>query len=297
MNTYVKSFESINESMKQYGIVLIKGKPRGKNGEPMLYAAHVNTWAELRPGAVMLFLSDIFYRIIKDGDKLKGVKINWRDEDSLKAALNFKAPGRMSVVRNNNKTPYHWKTLKHTSLRSALDAVEGDFFGSEYIFESESSQDSIYEIVANSAIDSIFRDGKNVVVLDWTIPSNLFSDSITGDDYHGTNDIEWEVSFDCIYVGQPEMDEKLEAKDLRRFELMIWFDSEFSYNLIYDPGDRDTPPDSDTDIFDITTKINSITVDGEEVSLETDAWLDALVSDMDDYDISSFIRKKHSQFI
>ena len=66
---YIKPFEPINESMKQHGILLIKGKPKGKNKQQMLFATHVNTWAELRPGAMMMFLSDTFYRVIKEGDK------------------------------------------------------------------------------------------------------------------------------------------------------------------------------------------------------------------------------------
>jgi hypothetical protein len=134
MNQYIQSFEALFESMIQHGIVLIKGKPRGKNKEQMLYATHVNNWIELRPGATLLFLSDSFYRIIAEDGRLKGVKIDWRDEDSLKASLNFKSPGKLSVVRNNNKTPYHWKTLKHTNLRDALDAVQYDINSNDYIF-------------------------------------------------------------------------------------------------------------------------------------------------------------------
>jgi hypothetical protein len=295
MNLYIKPFEPINESMKQHGIILIKGKPKGKGKEQMLFATHVNTWTELRPGAKMMFLSDIFYRVIKDDDKLKGVKINWRDEDSLKDALNFKAPGKLSVVLNNNKTPYHWKTLKHTNLRDALDSVEGDLNGSSFVFESTDSLESIEEIVTDDVIDSIFKDGKNVIVLDWDIPDYELTDNIDSDERRGTERSEWEATFDCIYVGRPELDEELKEMELDRFEVTIYFETTFSFEQWYDPGDRDTPPDSDIEITDIDTDILSISIGGIEVDGPSD--LKKIIGDPDGPDFESFIKKKHERFI
>jgi hypothetical protein len=295
MNLYIKPFEPINESMKQHGIILIKGKPKGKGKEQMLFATHVNTWTELRPGAKMMFLSDIFYRVIKDDDKLKGVKINWRDEDSLKDALNFKAPGKLSVVLNNNKTPYHWKTLKHTNLRDALDSVEGDLNGSSFVFESTDSLESIEEIVTDDVIDSIFKDGKNVIVLDWDIPDYELTDNIDSDERRGTERSEWEATFDCIYVGRPELDEELKEMELDRFEVTIYFETTFSFEQWYDPGDRDTPPDGDIEITDIDTDILSISIGGIEVDGPSD--LKKIIGDPDGPDFESFIKKKHERFI
>jgi hypothetical protein len=295
MNLYIKPFEPINESMKQHGIILIKGKPKGKGKEQMLFATHVNTWTELRPGAKMMFLSDIFYRVIKDDDKLKGVKINWRDEDSLKDALNFKAPGKLSVVLNNNKTPYHWKTLKHTNLRDALDSVEGDLNGSSFVFESTDSLESIEEIVTDDVIDSIFKDGKNVIVLDWDIPDYELTDNIDSDERRGTERSEWEATFDCIYVGRPELDEELKEMELDRFEVTVYFETTFSFEQWYDPGDRDTPPDGDIEITDIDTDIVSISIGGIEVDGPSD--LKKIIGDPDGPDFESFIKKKHERFI
>lgn len=130
---HIIPFEAVFESIQQHGIVLIKGKPRGKDGEKRLYATHVNTWVEARPGATRLFISDSFYRIFKEDGKLKGHRIDWRDEDQLRDSLNFKTSSKLSVVANNNKTPYHWKTLKHTNLRDALDAVQHDIKDFEYL--------------------------------------------------------------------------------------------------------------------------------------------------------------------
>ena len=295
MNQYIKPFEPINESMKQHGILLIKGKPKGKNKEQMLFATHVNTWAELRPGAMMMFLSDTFYRVIKEGDKLKGVKINWRSEDSLKDSLNFKAPGKLSVVRNNTKTPYHWKTLKHTNLRDALDSVEGDLLGSSFIFESTDSLESIEETVIEDTIDSIFKDGKNVIILDWDIPENDLEDNLDSDERSGTETVEWEASFDCLHIGRPELDATLAEMELNRFEVLITFTSDFSFTQWYDPGDRDTPPDGGVEITDCETEIISISVGGIE---STDSFdLEKIIGTMDGSDLESFIKKKHVKFI
>jgi hypothetical protein len=292
---YIKPFEPINESMKQHGIILIKGKPKGKGKEQMLFATHVNTWAEFRPGAKMMFLSDIFYRVIKDDDKLKGVKINWRDEDSLKDALNFKAPGKLSVVLNNNKTPYHWKTLKHTNLRDALDSVEDDLNGSSFVFESTDSLKSIEALVTDDTIDSIFKDGKNVIILDWDIPTDDLTDGIESNERYGSETVEWEASFDCLHVGRLELDETLKEMELSRFEVVITFESEFSFQQWYDPGDRDTPPDGDIEITELSTTVSSISVDG--IDSEDNFDLVQIVSDMDKSDFESFIKKKHERFI
>lgn len=292
---YIKPFEPINESMKQHGIILIKGKPKGKNKEQMLFATHVNTWTELRPGAMMMFLSDTFYRVIKDGNKLKGVKINWRSEDSLKDALNFKAPGKLSVVRNNTKTPYHWKTLKHTNLRDALDAVEGDLLGSSYVFESTNSLKSLEETVVADAVDSIFKNGENVVVLNWDISEDTFHDAIDSDERTGSENIDWEASFDCLYVGRPELDDELSKMELRRFEVTVYFTSDVAFSQWYDPGDYDTPPDGELNIESVDTEVNSITIDGADFG---DSFgITEIVSKMEDTDLLEFIKKKHVKFI
>ena len=295
MNTYIKPFESINESMKQHGIILIKGKPKGKNKEQMLFATHVNTWAELRPGAMVMFLSDIFYRVIKEGNKLKGVKINWKDEDSLKDALNFKAPGKLSVVLNNNKTPYHWKTLKHTNLRDALDSVDGELIKSSFLFESADSLAPVEEIVTDDTLNAIFKDGTKVIVLDWDIPTNSLTDEINSNSHTGSETTEWEATFDCIHVGRPELDDVLKEMELNRFEVTITFESTFSFHRSYDPGDRDTPPDEDIEITDIDTEISYISIG--EIELYDAGDLNKIVSDMEGYDLETFIKKKHEKFI
>jgi hypothetical protein len=126
------SFEQLFESVQHNAIVLIKGKP--KKGKKPLYAAHVLNSIEVRPGAEMMFLSDVFYRIEWNDGKLKGVRVGWRDENALRDTLNLNSPNKISVVKNNNKTPFHWKTIKHTNLRDALDSVQGSIDLEDYDF-------------------------------------------------------------------------------------------------------------------------------------------------------------------
>jgi ABC-type uncharacterized transport system ATPase subunit len=125
MKKHIKSYSEINESIGRGSVILIKGKP--ENGKKKLYAAHVEGHSALPHGGVMLFLADEFYRIKEDDGKLKGVKISYRNDDSLKSALNLKSPGKISIVKNNNKTPLHWKTSKHTSIISALREIRLSF--------------------------------------------------------------------------------------------------------------------------------------------------------------------------
>ena len=129
---HIISFDKLLEAVQHNAIVLIKGKP--KKGNRALYAAHVLNSIEVRPGAEMMFLSDEFYRIEWNDGRLKGDRISWRDESSLRETLNLNSPGRISVVKNNNKTPFHWLTTLHTNLRDALDSVQGRLDFSDYDF-------------------------------------------------------------------------------------------------------------------------------------------------------------------
>jgi hypothetical protein len=125
-------FEQLFESIERNAIVLIKGKP--KKGKKKLYAAHVLGSIEVRPGAEMMFLSDVFYRIEWNNGELRGVRVGWQNEEELRDSLNLRSPNKISVVKNNNKTPFHWKTTKHTHLRDALDSVQGMIDLKDYDF-------------------------------------------------------------------------------------------------------------------------------------------------------------------
>jgi hypothetical protein len=261
------------------GIVLIKGKPKGKNKERMLYAGHVMGSAELRPGATMLFMSDQFYRIIKDEGRLKGVKINWRSEESLKDSLNLKSPGKISLVKNNTKTPYHWKTLKETSISQALDRVRDDLGGSDYLFESvaTSVSGSKYSKFLREAVDSIFGEEKRAVVLSWSSEDAL--DLVDPDESHIST--EHDASIEFIYTDPELVRELKEMGASTRGELYLEISSDISYSSWYDPGDYMNPPDGDTEITDADHSITAFSLSIDGLSEE----------DLDDSEINSITEK------
>jgi hypothetical protein len=144
MGKYIAPYSSILfESIGRGSVILIKGKSDGDKKN--LYAAHVLNSVAMSNGAEMLFLSDVFYKIKKEGSGLRALKIAFNSEKSLKAALNLKTPGKISIVKNNNKTPFHWLTTKHTIVSAALREVESELREDSYILESTS-----FKIIENS---------------------------------------------------------------------------------------------------------------------------------------------------
>jgi hypothetical protein len=297
MEQYIKSFNQVNESMIQNGVILIKGKPIGRDKKQHLYATYVTGWAEVRPGAIMLFLGDSFYKIIEKDSRLTGIRVQWRDEDSLREAINIKSPGRLSVVRNNNKTPYHWKTLKHTSLRQALNDVEWDILSSGYLLESVSEASPIEKIVADDLLSAIFEEGKNIVVLDWNIPKyDYLENQIESSESRGTEEIEWSATFDCLHVGRPELDSKLEELELGRFTAYLTFYSNVSFHQWYDAGNWNTPPEEDIQIEVESTHLESIEF-GEFLVDEYSDRFDKAIDLIEPADLSNIVKQKHRKFI
>lgn len=289
---HVRSYTQINESVPHNGIVLIKGKPKGKNKEKMLYAGHVIGSSELRPGATMMFMSDQFYRIIKDGDRLKGVKINWRSEESLKDSLNLKSPGKISLVKNNTKTPYHWKTLKETSISQALDRVRDDLGGSDYLFESATSSvgGSKYLKFLRAAVDSIFGEEKKAVVLSWTAKDAL---DLVDPDESRVN-VEHDASIEFIFTDPDLVRELEEMGASTRGDLYLEISSDLAYSSWYDPGDYMNPPDGETEITDadhdiLAASIDNLDEDESDIEPITNIIKKALdgSSDIDDFLTSS----------
>jgi len=121
---YISSKEnksSLNEGAiwNQGGIILLKGE-KTEDGTQRLYATTTKNILDLRPGVRMVILDDQFLRIKYDEQgELKGVRVHWKSEPSLAKMLNFKNH-KLSVVINNNKTPFHWETLQFTNLRMVL---------------------------------------------------------------------------------------------------------------------------------------------------------------------------------
>ena len=138
MNKYIKSISealNIEHVIGRGSVLLIKGKPTPEGRK--LYVTTITGWTEFMPGSKMVFIGDVIYRVIhKGGDKFSGRKVSISNEDGLKGVLNMKNPGRPSLVLNHNKTPFHWTTLKHTDIGSALRSIGGRLFDHELILES-----------------------------------------------------------------------------------------------------------------------------------------------------------------
>lgn len=305
MTKYIKLFEDqVNESaMGRGSIVLIKGKP--EKGKRKLFATHIVGFAELKPGAVMLFLADDFYRIREDDGKLKAVKISYRNEDSLKSVLNLKTPGKISVVRNNNKTPLHWKTLKHTSLTSALKEVEQDLIGDDYLFESEVADDvALFNEFSNEVSKALLRalEGARgeITITNYEATEDIVNRIEENIDFNETNrgETEWEADYFFLTIDQKF--KKYEVLELPS-EIVIGFSfsTEASFNYSYDPGDHWTPPSADSEVDEIETELVAMYVEGEE--FEQDAELKEMISKFmarieDDYDLAKInktIQKNH----
>lgn len=136
MGKHIKPFlEKINESIGRGSVVLIKGRPT-PNGR-RLYATTITGHAEIKPGLTMVFLGDQIYQVLYREGKFLGAKVDYVGEDGLKGVLNLKNPGAPSLVLNHNKTPYHWMTLKHLDIGSALRELGERLFDHELILESD----------------------------------------------------------------------------------------------------------------------------------------------------------------
>jgi len=120
-----KVYESENTGIpKEAGtgsIVLIKGVelPDGKHRlffnyiKKILFYDRYKRKDEKGQPIRMVILGDDFYRLRMENDRLKPVKIGFTSEEGKKKALGFRVKTD-SIVLNDQKTPYHWETLKYT---------------------------------------------------------------------------------------------------------------------------------------------------------------------------------------
>ena len=187
---YLKTRDQLNEGIGRGSVILIKGNPIG--GKRRLYATTIIGYNEFRPNAMMLFLSSDFYRIVESKDqsidperagptpRLKAIKTDYRTEESLKKALNLKTPNRISVVRNNNKTPFHWRTMQFTDVHMALRGVDNLLNLGEYILESENYEhpsdeewDKFLNEIAKKTIRTIFNKSNEVLFMDLDMDVDL----------------------------------------------------------------------------------------------------------------------------
>lgn len=106
--------------------------------------------------------------------------------------------------------------IKYAQLNESTESIESD---------------SLIEKLIKSAIDSIFLHTNNsIILLDYDIPNDAIVDDIRhNDDKDPNRTFEWSIELECLYVGDPSLDEELEKYSAHHFELGI--DIETSYTL------------------------------------------------------------------
>ena len=274
MTKHIKSYSTIlTESIQRGSIVLVKGKPKG--GKCKLYATHVLSSVTTPQGAVMLYLADEFHRIKEVEGELRATKVGYRSEEELKASLNLKSPGKISVVKNNNKTPLHWKTLKHTTLYQALREIKDDLIEDNFLLENDTEHEDAWNTMYNSIIKRVlttaFLGKKEIDFLEYELPEGegaveLEYNNIDEEDHHFSNfTVEWSLDL-TAFVRDPETVKLLERfRVIGSFELTIFFESKVDVNVTgYRPDNRHYINRSypEFEIGTIDNKLDLITVEG-----------------------------------
>lgn len=303
---YIKSRSQLNENIGRGSAVLIKGAPI--NGKRRLYATTIIGHTEFRPGAVMLFLSNDFHRVIKrktqdyeDQEqnrslpKLQAIKIDYRTEASLKKSLNLKTPGRISVVKNNNKTPFHWRTLLTQDVHSAVKSVDYLLNLDEYILENSEYErpedeewDKFFAEIAKKTIRTIDAGSNEVMLMDTDCEVD-FQDEADGTGEESL-ELTWEATFK-IFDASPWMKENLPRLKGVTQPIDVTFFFSTWLSIFHDKEEETNSFESRITGFD--TSLDSITVGADEVNWEKDDELRKLMSDLDKQKIDDYwIHKK-----
>lgn len=262
---HILKYESINESMGRGSVIFVKGKPEG--GQRKLFVTQILGYAEFKPGAVMFFLPNDFYRVREEDGRLKIQQVGLNDS-SLRSVLNIKSDGKISVVRNNAKTPWHWKSLKHTSIAAAVRELEDEIKFGDYILEqndngSETKFAALYNHIVKKVLSVAILGNKDpdIVFTDFDVSKEL-QRGINDADENTVVEAEWEANFDCIYLGK-ELRDLLEEFDMGpMLEISLSLKSDAVVEVDYDPGDRDTPPYWDVDVTSVDTNLQEVYLEG-----------------------------------
>lgn len=308
MKKYVRGFgEKLNESSINRGaVVLVKGKL--ENGKRKLFATHVIGSSESGSGKITLFLDDTFYRVKEEDGKLKAVKISFKNEGSLKSELSVTSPGRISIVKNDSKLPFHWKTLKHKNLFSALREIESEILGAGYLLESERPElnsralhsEFLLEL-AKSFLRSLLEEGKEISILEYTTKQNIIDEleGIAANRDDTSASLEWTADFWIIpiskkfdkYSGSVIFEEEI--------QVTLYFKTDVTFRVSHTPGSYYEPPSWESEVEEITTVLETVQVNFEDLAEDSELQdmmesLNAKVED--DYDlvkIMKSIQKNH----
>jgi hypothetical protein len=288
------------ESLGTGSIIFVNGQ--SKDGMKNLYVTHVKGYKDLGR-ATMYFLANDFYRVKKDGDSLKAVKVGFDNEEQLKKALSIKKGGEIvSIVGNWKKTPWHRESVKYTSIESALREFKHRILGNgELLLESTQALpdfDDAYEMACVDVLETIFFDKKSIDILSHTDDKGLehaTNDAIS--DELRAADAEWSIDLTVLFLDE-KYNPFIEAGVLNRIEtITLFMNSSVGIRYSYDPGDYDTPPYSETDIEIYDTKLIELYVDGSSPSRgltnkmrELLSSVNKKINDMSDEDISRAIK-------
>jgi hypothetical protein len=298
---HIHIYSQVSESVGRGSIVLIKGK--GSPGK--LYATHVMGWAMLKPGAKMLFLSDEFYRIKREGGKLVPVRVGFKNEAALMGALNLKVPGKISIVINHNKTPFHWKTLNHTSIYSALREVEDGILLDDYLLEKDRgslTRDEVWNLFGNYIGKKVYRtafEETNEVDVFSYAPGLEMSRFVESIDETTSEEIDWYLNFE-VFDRSREVEPYLDYFEMvQPIPCSFAFSSEVEVTVRRIPGDWDTPPDTEVDVEHADHKKVDFELEGIRIEPDPElkSMLDAILTiikekEMDDDDLHRLVSKK-----
>jgi hypothetical protein len=300
---YSKS--NINSAIPRQGsVILIKAKE--SNGVTKLFATYVTGGIVLPHGATMLFLENNFFRIVKRDGQMIPVKTSFLGDPQLKKALNLTSPNKIGIVLNNNKTPFHWITLKHTNIRTAIQEIEPALLNSEYLFESALDQANLEEIQNQFCLDiakSFFREllGQRAGILilekDISDTDQIINDEAAKEEESGRYDIEfdWDAHFKILpYSNKFEPYQQL-LGDTKEVDLDLYFSSYAAVETRLDRGSYWEPPSFDVDVIGISGILSQIFVNGLECQPDdelTDLIKSAVVGKIeDDYSFDVVLKK------
>lgn len=277
MNKHIKKFsDKLYENIGKGSVLLIKGRPT-ENGR-RLYVTMINGYSEIKPGVIMTFLGDQIYRVVRRDGKYYGVKVDYQGEDGLKGVLNLKNVGRPSIVLNHNKTPYHWMTLKHLDIGSALRELGDRLYDHELILESDSTPSNtspIDEVIISGLFKRLIGEKSIVLINSVEIygntrnPDDYISDLIATEEEtinksvarFYCNDYEWSLDYD-ISINADAVIDNTQMEDLiKLYESEI---GESEENFIKHTGfsdmfglSYDTSPSGFTVSINFTTDVDS----------------------------------------
>lgn len=296
---HIRPYTNINESMGRGSVLFVKGKPEG--GKRKLFVTQILGHAEVKPGVTMFFLANDFYRLKEEDGRLKIQKVDLSDS-ALRPVLNIKSEGKISVVKNNAKTPWHWKSLKHTSIAAAVRELEDEIRFGDYILESSDVNSKVkFATLYNHVVKKVLsvailgnRDPE-LIITDFSVSKELQRKiSEVGED--STVDSDWEANFDCIYLGKEHRDLLEEFEIGPMFDISLALSSEASVDVTHYPGDRETPDDWDVEVISVQTELQEVYLEGG--SAEADPELQRILkeanrklSDMDETDLEHELKK------